>query len=49
LALIPVGGVVYLVALAILGGFRQPDMEFLFRLLPTTRLRARLPGGQSMR
>ena len=32
--LIPVGGVVYLVVLALIGGFRQPDMDLLGRLLP---------------
>jgi O-antigen/teichoic acid export membrane protein len=50
LALIPAGGVVYLAVLALVGGFRQPDMEFLFRLLPLGRLRARLaraPGAGS--
>jgi hypothetical protein len=39
LLLIPVGGLVYLVALAVLGGFRQPDMDLLFRLLPALRRR----------
>jgi len=34
LLLIPVGGVVYLVVLALIGGFRQPDMDLLGRLLP---------------
>jgi len=41
LVLIPVGGVVYLAALALLGGFRQPDMALLGRLLPVDRLKAR--------
>jgi hypothetical protein len=44
LLLIPVGGVVYLVALALLGGFRQPDIDLLGRLIPIGRLRARLPS-----
>ncbi len=39
--LIPVGGVVYLVVLALVGGFRQPDMYLLGRLLPVARLKAR--------
>lgn len=42
--LIPVGGVVYLVTLGLIGGFRQTDMELLRRLIPTDRLRARLAG-----
>jgi O-antigen/teichoic acid export membrane protein len=41
--LIPIGGAVYLVVLAILGGFRQPDMDLLRTLLPLDRLRAQLP------
>jgi O-antigen/teichoic acid export membrane protein len=44
LLLIPVGGVVYLVALALVGGFRQPDIDLLGRLIPIGRLRARLPS-----
>jgi O-antigen/teichoic acid export membrane protein len=43
LALIPVGGAVYLVVLTLIGGFRQPDMDLLRRLLPLDRLRTRLP------
>ena len=39
--LIPVGGVVYLVVLALAGGFRQPDMDLLGQLLPVDRLKAR--------
>ncbi len=46
--LIPVGGAVYLVVLTLIGGFRQPDMDLLGRLLPLDRLRARLPGGRTM-
>jgi multisubunit Na+/H+ antiporter MnhB subunit len=42
--LIPVGGVVYLVVLILLGGFRQPDMALLGGLIPVARLKARLPG-----
>jgi O-antigen/teichoic acid export membrane protein len=41
LLLIPVGGVVYLVVLALIGGFRQPDMDLLGKLLPLDRLKAR--------
>ncbi|MFN2164762.1 MAG: flippase, partial [Anaerolineae bacterium] len=41
LLLIPVGGVVYLVVLTLVGGFRQPDMDLLGRLLPLDRLKAR--------
>ena len=44
LLLIPVGGVVYLVVLILLGGFRQPDMALLGGLIPVARLKARLPG-----
>jgi O-antigen/teichoic acid export membrane protein len=40
--LIPAGGLVYVAVLAIIGGFRQPDMDLIFRLLPLDRLRARL-------
>jgi O-antigen/teichoic acid export membrane protein len=40
--LIPVGGVVYLVVLIVVGAFRQPDMDLLGRLIPAGRLRARL-------
>ena len=48
LLLIPVGGAVYLVVLFLVGGFRQPDMDLLGRLLPLDRLRARLPGGKTI-
>jgi hypothetical protein len=41
--LIPVGGAVYLVVMALIGGFRQPDMDLLVQVLPVDRLRARLP------
>jgi O-antigen/teichoic acid export membrane protein len=46
LLLIPVGGVVYLVVLALVGGFRQPDMDLLGRLVPVDRLKARFPGNR---
>ncbi len=44
LALIPVGGGVYFVILTLVGGFRQPDMDLLRRLVPGDRIRARLSG-----
>ena len=43
LLLIPIGGVIYLAVLAPIGGFRQPDMDLLGRLIPMDRLRKRLP------
>jgi O-antigen/teichoic acid export membrane protein len=46
-ALIPVGGAVYLVVLALIGGFRHPDMDLLQSLLPVAGLRARLPGPRT--
>jgi O-antigen/teichoic acid export membrane protein len=48
LLLIPVGGSVYLGALALMGGFRQPDMDLLGRLLPADRLRQRLQSRRPM-
>jgi O-antigen/teichoic acid export membrane protein len=42
LALIPVGGAVYAAVLALIGGFRQPDMDLIYRLLPLDRLRSHL-------
>jgi hypothetical protein len=45
LLLVLLGGAVYLVVLALAGGFRQPDMDLLRRLIPLARLRARLPGA----
>jgi O-antigen/teichoic acid export membrane protein len=47
LLLIPVGAFVYVVVLFLIGGFRQPDMDLLGRLLPLDRLRARLPGRRT--
>jgi hypothetical protein len=44
LLLIPIGGAVYLVVLALIGGFRQPDMDLVGGVLPLGRLRARLAG-----
>ena len=40
--LLPVGGVVYLVVLIVVGAFRQPDMDLLGGVIPAGRLRARL-------
>jgi O-antigen/teichoic acid export membrane protein len=40
--LIPLGGAVYFVVLALVGGFRQPDMDLLFGLLPFKRWRGRV-------
>jgi O-antigen/teichoic acid export membrane protein len=37
--LIPIGGAVYAVVLALTGGFHQPDMELLRGLVPVDRLR----------
>jgi O-antigen/teichoic acid export membrane protein len=45
--LIPVGGAVYLIILALVGGFGQPDMDLVGRLLPLSRLRAWLPGARA--
>jgi hypothetical protein len=42
-----VGAVVYLVALVLAGGFRQPDMDLLHGLVPLDRLRARLPWAKT--
>jgi hypothetical protein len=38
-----VGGGVYLAVLALVGGFRQPDMDLLGQLVPVARLKGRLP------
>ncbi len=43
--LIPIGGTVYLLVLALIGGFRQPDLDLLGQIFPLGRLRARLPGS----
>jgi len=42
-----VGAAVYLIALILVGGFRQPDMDLLYGLVPLSRLRARLPGAKT--
>jgi hypothetical protein len=39
---VPVGAVVYVTALVVLGTFRQPDVALVVQLLPA-RLRKRLP------
>lgn len=41
LLLIPVGAIVYLAALALIGGFRQSDMDLLRRVIQVNRLRPR--------
>ncbi len=43
--LIPVGGAVYLAVLALVGGFRQPDMDLLLRVIPLDRLPGRQPAS----
>jgi O-antigen/teichoic acid export membrane protein len=48
LLLIPIGGVIYLTTLILVGGFRQPDMDLLGKLLPLGRLRARASGSQTV-
>jgi O-antigen/teichoic acid export membrane protein len=48
LLLIPIGSVIYLIALLLLGGLRQPDMNLLGRLIPVERIRTRLtPSNRS--
>jgi O-antigen/teichoic acid export membrane protein len=42
--LIPIGGAVYGVVLCLVGGFRQPDMDVIWRLISLGRLRVRLTG-----
>jgi O-antigen/teichoic acid export membrane protein len=37
--MIPVGGVVYVIVLALIGGFRQTDMHLLRGILPVSRVR----------
>jgi O-antigen/teichoic acid export membrane protein len=46
LLLVPVGGAVYLVVLALIGGFRQPDMDLLRALIPSGRFRTRLSRAE---
>ncbi len=46
LLLIPVGAIIYLVVLALVGGFRQPDMDLLRALVPSERFRTRLSGAE---
>jgi O-antigen/teichoic acid export membrane protein len=45
LTLVAVAGVVYFVVLALVGGFSQPDMALVWRLIPLDQLRARLRPG----
>jgi O-antigen/teichoic acid export membrane protein len=46
LLLIPVGAAVYLVVLALVGGFRQPDMDLLRALVPSEGLRTRMSRAE---
>ena len=46
LLLIPIGGVIYLTALLLLGGLRQPDMDLLGKLIPVDRIRARFTASE---
>jgi O-antigen/teichoic acid export membrane protein len=43
LLLVAVGGAVYAAVLALVGGFSQPDMAMVWRLIPLGRLQAKLP------
>jgi O-antigen/teichoic acid export membrane protein len=45
LLLIPIGGLVYLVLLGLVGGYRQPDMALIWQATPIQRLRARFAAG----
>jgi O-antigen/teichoic acid export membrane protein len=49
LARVAAGGIVYFGVLALVGGFNQPDMGLVWRLVPVDRLRARLRLGASTR
>jgi len=49
LILVGVAGAVYFTALALVGGFRQPDMVLVWGLIPLDRLRARLRPGATGR
>jgi O-antigen/teichoic acid export membrane protein len=45
LALVAVAGLIYFVVLILVGGFSQPDMVLMWRLIPLDRLWARLRPG----
>jgi O-antigen/teichoic acid export membrane protein len=45
LILVAAAAVVYFAVLALAGGFRQPDMHLVWRVIPLGRLRARLRSG----
>ncbi|GAB4542273.1 MAG: hypothetical protein Kow0063_34040 [Anaerolineae bacterium] len=45
LVLVGMAGGVYFAALALVGGFRQPDMALVWSLIPLARLRGRLRPG----
>ncbi|MFQ5614105.1 MAG: oligosaccharide flippase family protein [Anaerolineae bacterium] len=42
--LVPLAAAIYFGALALVGGFRQPDMDLIWRALPLDKVRARLPA-----
>jgi hypothetical protein len=46
LLLIPIGAAIYLVVLALVGGFRQPDMDLLRALVPSERFRTRMSRAE---
>jgi hypothetical protein len=46
-ATIGLGGLIYIVALAAIGGFSQPDMAILWRAVPAAKLRQRWGRGQA--
>ena len=45
LGLVALGGLVYFVVLILVGGFSQPDMGLVWRLIPLDQLWARLRPG----
>ena len=49
LALVGVAALVYAFVLGVVGGFSQPDMELVWRLVPLDRLPARLRPGRTGR
>jgi hypothetical protein len=46
LLLVPIGAVVYVASLALVGGFRQEDMDLLHELLPRGRLGRQREGDE---
>lgn len=47
LVIVPAAALVYFGVLAAVGGFRQPDMDLIWRALPLDRLRARLAARRT--